>query len=252
MAIDKYALCFGINDYSGSGNDLQGCVNDANDWAYLAESRGYSPEVFVNTEVTKSLFLSKLREAVERLGYRDRLFVQYSGHGSKILDRSGDEVDGYDEVLVMHDFNFVSDDDLAPIFALRPFGTRIVFVSDSCHSGSVSRIAGDGAEGQRKYLDPALLVADPPDESVTRALSFLRSSDALLLSGCQDNEFSYDAYFDGRYNGAFTYYALKTFEHGITQRQWHDRVRTKLPSQYLPQTPQFYGSYSQSKWLSLD
>lgn len=29
------ALCVGINDYPGSGNDLKGCVNDAKAWAEL-------------------------------------------------------------------------------------------------------------------------------------------------------------------------------------------------------------------------
>ena len=29
----KHALCIGINDYPGTGSDLSGCVNDANDWA---------------------------------------------------------------------------------------------------------------------------------------------------------------------------------------------------------------------------
>ena len=29
----KKALCIGINDYPGTGMDLRGCVNDADDWA---------------------------------------------------------------------------------------------------------------------------------------------------------------------------------------------------------------------------
>ena len=31
----KKALCVGINNYPGTQNDLNGCVNDANAWAGL-------------------------------------------------------------------------------------------------------------------------------------------------------------------------------------------------------------------------
>jgi hypothetical protein len=33
----KKALCIGINNYPGTHMDLQGCVNDANDWAACPE-----------------------------------------------------------------------------------------------------------------------------------------------------------------------------------------------------------------------
>ncbi|MGE5839594.1 MAG: caspase family protein, partial [Deltaproteobacteria bacterium] len=38
----KRALCIGINDYPGTGSDLAGCVNDANDWAVLLKKRGFT------------------------------------------------------------------------------------------------------------------------------------------------------------------------------------------------------------------
>ena len=38
------ALCIGINNYPGTGSDLSGCVNDANDWAKELNSRGYNVE----------------------------------------------------------------------------------------------------------------------------------------------------------------------------------------------------------------
>jgi hypothetical protein len=31
--MSKRALCIGINNYPGTHMDLNGCVNDANDWA---------------------------------------------------------------------------------------------------------------------------------------------------------------------------------------------------------------------------
>ena len=38
----KTALCIGINNYPGTQNDLNGCVNDANDWTAELKARGYT------------------------------------------------------------------------------------------------------------------------------------------------------------------------------------------------------------------
>jgi hypothetical protein len=74
------------------------------------------------------------------------------------------------------------------------------------------------------------------------------------MSGCLDMEYSYDAYFNGRPNGAFTFVALKalqTLRSGATYAQWHKAVRKLLPSQQYPQTPNLYGSRSMKRWKLL-
>ncbi|MEZ5628493.1 MAG: caspase family protein [Rhodocyclaceae bacterium] len=57
-------------------------------------------------------------------------------------DRSGDEADGRDEALCPHDIGdgqILLDDDLRALPDQRPAGVRVVLISDSCHSGSVTR-----------------------------------------------------------------------------------------------------------------
>jgi len=75
---------------------------------------------------------------------------------------------------------------------------------------------------------------------------------AVLLSGCKDEEYSYDAWFNGRPNGAFTYAALQTLKSlpdSATYRDWHRDIRNILPHVNYPQTPQLSGSWRQrSKW----
>ena len=71
------------------------------------------------------------------------------------------------------------------------------------------------------------------------------------MSGCQDTEYSYDAWFMGRPNGAFTFVALKALAGlpaSATYRDWHAAVRKKLPSQQYPQSPNLYGTSSMKKW----
>jgi hypothetical protein len=69
----------------------------------------------------------------------------------------------------------------------------------------------------------------------------------LLLSGCKEgpNNYSYDARINGRYNGAFTYYALKALKAlkaDATYADWHKAIAKYLPSASYPQSPQIVGS----------
>jgi hypothetical protein len=195
---------------------------------------------------------------VARLGYRDRFVFQYSGHGSWVPDRNGDEIDGRDEVLVMHDFNYVQDDDLYPLFAGRAFGSRVVTLSDSCHSGSVNRffdLEDPASYETPRFLNPAYL--DVPDEDVILGSQRPRSSfignGGVLISGCKDDEFSYDAWFGGhnRPNGAFTRAALDSHNDEISYREWHRRIL--LPTEQYPQTPVLSGTwYQKNHWRALD
>jgi hypothetical protein len=74
------------------------------------------------------------------------------------------------------------------------------------------------------------------------------------MSGCQDTEYSYDAWFQGRPNGAFTYVALralKSLPAKATYRDWYKAIRKVLPSRQYPQTPNFYGSTRMKRWKVL-
>ena len=63
----------------------------------------------------------------------------------------------------------------------------------------------------------------------------------VLVSGCSDSEYCYDAVFGGRPNGAFSYYGMKNIVVGETLRQWYGRITKELPSTSYPQTPQLEG-----------
>ena len=64
----------------------------------------------------------------------------------------------------------------------------------------------------------------------------------MLLSGCKDVEFSYDADFGGRPNGAMTRAAIEELKKNpATPQDWFNGIRKRLPSQQYPQTPQLFG-----------
>lgn len=65
------------------------------------------------------------------------LTVYYSGHGAQKKDTSGDEADGYDEVMVF-DSGRVVDDELALYLNKYSRGSaHTILISDCCHSGTI-------------------------------------------------------------------------------------------------------------------
>jgi hypothetical protein len=266
----KRALCIGINDYPGTGMDLQGCVNDVADWAGELESRGFAVERLVDAQATKAAMVDALSRTIGQAQAGDVVVLTFSGHGTCVPDLDGDEIDALDEGLCPHDLHATGeallDDEIGELFARRAPGVRLVMISDSCHSGTVTRAAlpDPDAEGPRVRFLPMgnWLAAErlpsgargrasngtaaPRGESPLRRAMSRRQGD-LLLAGCREgaNHFSYDARIAGRYNGAFTYYALKALRAlpaDASYAQWHAAIAERLPSASYPQSPQIVGS----------
>ena len=59
----KRSLHIGINDYPGTGSDLSGCVNDANDWRETLEARDFKATSYLDGEATKS----NMHEAISKI-----------------------------------------------------------------------------------------------------------------------------------------------------------------------------------------
>lgn len=263
----KLALCIGINNYPGTGMDLSGCVNDAKDWGVALSKRGFEVKTLLDAKATLKGMREAMESVIAQAGSGDLVVLQYSGHGSYVPDDDGDEADGRDECLCPHDIETngpIVDDDLFDIFSAAQRGVRIVMISDSCHSGSISKFQPLAALPIKRGLPLRKVRFMPPSTFLSRRnllkLGFgqqIRSSGppgrhaALTLAGCQDYEFSYDADFQGRPNGAFTFAALQSLA-GLTARStygdWYKRIRKLLPSQQYPQTPNLYGSRTMKGW----
>ena len=108
-----------------------------------------------------------------------------------------------------------------------------------------------------KFLSPSLFMktqkALKKAKKIERkAIKNKNQSVALLMAGCKDFEFSYDAIFNNRPNGAFTYIALNTLRKmskNATYHDWFKEIRKHLPHRGYPQTPQLVGAYYQKiKW----
>jgi metacaspase-1 len=251
----RKALCIGINDYPGTRNDLSGCVNDANDWAAELAGRDFTVSRLLDGQATKAAMVSALAKLIASAAAGDTVVITYSGHGTWVPDASGDEPDGRDEALCPCDIvgaGPLLDDEIRILLDRRRDGVRILMLADSCHSGSVTR-------GDESDLDPGLPRARfmplqdwlpaaklPASRVRPKVLvhGLARSGGDLLLAGAADTEYSWDTRFQGRANGAFTYYALKTLRRGrpADYDSWFRLIGDYLPSTKLPQHPQIFGA----------
>jgi len=89
---------------------------------------------------TRMNILSGMRWLVSNAQAGDSLFFQFSGHGSQVLDTSGDEADGYDETILPMDHKTagqIVDDTIFDIMVKPlPAHVRLTAVMDCCHSGT--------------------------------------------------------------------------------------------------------------------
>ncbi len=94
--------------------------------------------VLLTKKATRSNVLAGMRAAAKALKTGDLFFLTYSGHGGQVPDVTGEEPDKQDETWCLYDGQLI-DDEL--YFELSRFaaGVRILVLSDSCHSGTVTR-----------------------------------------------------------------------------------------------------------------
>jgi len=151
----KHALLIGIEDYSNTKlHSLKGTVNDLHLISNVLIKRYDFKEEFVtiltNEEATHTKVEQAFKELEKNIKKGDFVYIQYSGHGSYTRDLNKDELGKYDQTWVTYgsrsnQFNNkdnydILDDELnewlIPIFNKTP---HVILVSDSCHSGSVTR-----------------------------------------------------------------------------------------------------------------
>jgi metacaspase-1 len=259
----RSAVLVGINDYGGEGN-LQGCVNDVTNMRHILKTYyGFTNSeirVLVDRRATKENIIKRLEKMVSGAKRGDHLVFHYSGHGSQIRDRDEqDELNDYmDELICPHDMdwdgNFITDDQLRLIFSQLPASVTLEVFLDCCHSGTGLRTFDFGRPAElgpqhpthARFLTPPIdidcrLEGEVDDIQGIRRFRDEGVKNRVLWAGCQDDQTSADAYIDGSYNGAFTYYFCKHLRDTggtIPRADLLKRLRASLRHEEYTQIPQ--------------
>lgn len=203
------ALIIGINQYADPSANLRYCVQDATSVAEsIVSLYGFDPRgirMLVDRRATATNIRARLAWLVENARPGDKRLLYYSGHGTQVATRVLGEVDGLDEALCPHDFDWdkalIRDKEIAKALGTLPRGASAYVVLDSCHSGDMDK--GKAARKGRFYPMPAD-IAWRNRLTKPRNASPIPAS-AVLLSACADNETAAEV--DG--GGAFTLALLR-------------------------------------------
>ena len=248
-AYKKYALVIGIN-YTGTSFSLNGCINDALNVNKLLESWGFETVVMTDNQTgalypSKNNIISQISNHIGKINENDILVIFYSGHGALITDTSGDELSGKDSVIVPIDTktqSYISDDYIRSLLAPAKPNSKVLGIFDCCNSGSVCDL-------RYNYYDTSYRV-NPGDKSspfiirtktATNSNYPETSANIISISGCKDDQLSYETVIDGgKVGGALTYCLLKyVYENtpNITIEQLLLNIRSTLNSNGFNQVP---------------
>jgi len=218
------SIHFGLNKvspivYKGWEGKLRTCEADAMLMKRIALYNDFEViGCFLTEKATRNNFKNSLRKSLVELEDGDFLLITFSGHGGKITDKDGDELDGKDEFWFLFD-GIITDDYIYNFINSIEKEIRVLFISDSCFSGSMIRRADSNPlfknrqKNIRKQVQTKAavqLIASSKEEEVSWTSHEYSLFTDALNKVIQDNGFS------GTYGSLF------------------EEIRTNIPSKQHP------------------
>ncbi len=237
--INKHALLIGIENYREPIPALNGALNDIALTKNILHSRFGFQDIIIllDEQATHTGIENAFKELTERLNPDDFVYIHYSGHGSQTKDLNGDEASGYDQTWVSYDSRLkgvtgkdkddVLDDEInAWLAAISAKTDHIIFISDSCHSATVSR--------GRAPISRGLARVNIEHSLGNKDFTSLDNYQGVYVGAAQDDEFAAETIgTDNKSYGLFTWHwarALQQVQVGETWSDVFERVYTPIVS----------------------
>ncbi|MFE6163684.1 caspase domain-containing protein [Streptomyces sp. NPDC056486] len=220
-----YALLVGINDYPQQmATPLTGCVNDTREAGrLLADRAGETADVRVllNADATTAAVTEAIERHLGAAGPGDTALFWFSGHGTQSRATGADllvEATGRNQALVCVDGPLPDKRLGALLDAVATRGAHTAAVLDCCYAGGATR----DSELTARYAPPGAdwdwdSGSGSESESDFAGAEGAGARDAVvpegaarhvLLAASRLNQRSYEGYFAGRRQGAFTHALL--------------------------------------------
>jgi hypothetical protein len=224
--------------------------------ANIAKSKNFNVKTLLTKAATRGKVIGEISKAAKTLKSGDILMLSYSGHGGQVPDLNNDEPDAQDETWCLYDGEFI-DDEIYVQLGKFAQGVRILVFSDSCHSGTVVKLAyyqgttaarssGTSPQGVRyRFMPPDVALRtyranrvfyDRILRNIKKDAEEAVKASVLLISGCQDNQLSAD----GDFNGLFTSQLLRVWKSGVFKgnyKKFHQAIVRRMPPD---QTPNYF------------
>ena len=235
------ALLIGVNKYPPQYPSLRGCINDVMGIRdVLLKFYGFEESnisVLMDDRATTDGILDRLKFLVQDVKPGDKIVMSFSGHGSQVVDKINNIANNHmDEIICPSDLNFdngnfITQDDIASIFKTIPddIENKVTFdvIMDACHSGMGDReifalsSLSEQNDFKPRFLQPPLDIKCRESRDLD-SIKLLRDGSRQLLdpkniqfslfAACKRNQTAADAYINGTYNGAFSFYFCKNIK----------------------------------------
>ncbi len=254
-----YGLVIGIDRYEHLPR-LGGAVNDARDIAQALHTIGAKKvTTLLDAKASRDAIFAAWNELVKLAQPGDTIVFSYAGHGGQEPERiAGNEPeDGLDEVFQLAAFHpstpanreRIIDDEINLMFA-KAKHVKIVFIADSCHSGTMTRgfdsragVLRTRLGGYGKITNDALPPPDPDAAQIT--IEALRN--VLYFGAVRDGQVVQEFLIDKQARGALSWSFARALrghadldEDGVVntselERYLIENVRTRSDSRQSPQ-----------------
>jgi len=246
--------------YVGWKGELVACENDAREMEKIAAAQGFVTQSLLTKAATTAAVLGAIEKASNELFEDDFFLLTYSGHGGQINDVNDDQPYGLDETWVLYDRELIDDELYVMWSQFRP-GVRIFALSDSCHSGIMTksiflepspylphleaRVRASTGENLRPRLLPPEVQAkvykeraalyDDIRKKTPRREKVNVECCVILFAACQDNQVA----MEWEQNGLFSAALLKVWQKGRFCGGYHS-FRNEIAAAMPPtQSPKY-------------
>lgn len=256
-AVEKYALLIGIADYSKVPrlSSLDGTLNDIEltKQALLKKHLGFKADqivILTDEKATHSGITKAMKALAAQVKKNDGgiVYIHYSGHGSLTRNFNTSEQEEFDQTWVSYgarttlgagiDQWDILDDEIREWLAnISDHADQVILVSDSCHSGSITR--GDS---------PAKTRAAMRDDRMHPLSKNNYRKDlpgkGVFIGAARDSEQAGEYMPDDTFYGLFTWYWIQSLEAAKPGETWNDllmKTRIQVQGERSQQSPQISG-----------
>lgn len=215
----KDFLAVGINHFLRPGNDLNGCVADAEAMSTLFKD-DVGKAFLKDSRATKKRVWDCLQKLVNesQLGRISYLGFSYSAHGTHYP--RPEEADGLGEALCCYDTDekdgdwnpntIIKDEELRALLNQVPLTCTVEVWLDTCYSGGMDRAFENHPTRNRYMHNPGN--TDKVLRLSNSAMNQGLNSNIIMWTACSEAQESADAWINGGSHGAFTWYWIQAFQ----------------------------------------